>query len=144
MRYEHQPRPLTESHHHVRDLIETQEKKANDRTYHKDKEKAREERNDLIKDAKPYVLADFYCYTCREDFKAQAIKETYVDWTCPTQLIAFYRSKCFDGHWCIRYITDKESDPYWMNSLAVALDRGKHYKDIIQPFETGYNLLYGK
>ncbi len=144
MRYESTPRPEIESHYHIRMLIEGQEKKADDRTYHLNKEKTKAERQDLINDAKPFVLTEFYCQKCREDFKAQSIKEVEIDWSNPNQFIAFYRTKCFEGHWCIRLITDKHRDGYWVRSKAVHRDRGVHYKDTIQPHETGFNLLYKK
>jgi len=144
MRYEHTPRPLVEDHYHIRMLIEGQEKKAEDRTYHLNKAKNTAERQELIQDAKPLVLTEFYCEKCREDFRAQSIKEVEVDWSNPNQSIAFYKTKCFEGHWCIRLITDKHRDGYWIKSRAVLRDRGVHYKDTLQPFETGYNMLYKK
>lgn len=139
----HAPKPLIEEHYHIRDLIERQEKRSNDRIYHQDQAKAKAERSDLIKEAKSIDLLDFWCRACKKDFKGVAIKQVETDWSCPTQSIAFYKTKCFEGHWCIRHITDKFNDPYWMNSKLVSLDRGNHYADIIQPFETGYSMLYG-
>lgn len=144
MRYEHVPRPLVESHYHIRMLIEGQEKKAEDRTYHLNKAKTKAERQDLINDAKPFVATEFWCETCGIDFRAQAVKEVEIDWSNPNQFIAFYKTKCFEGHWCIRLITDKERDGYWVRSRAVHRDRGVHYKDTIQPHETGFNMLYKK
>lgn len=144
MRYENTPRPLIEDHYHIRMLIEGQEKKAEDRTYHLEKNKNKAERQDLINDAKPFVIIEFYCVKCREDFKAQSIKEVEIDWSNPNQFIAFYKTKCFEGHWCIRLITDKHRDGYWTKSKAVLRDRGVHYKDTIQPHETGFNMLYKK
>ena len=140
--YDYIPRPLIESHPHIRMLFEAQEKSSTERNEHRDRQKSKDEREELIRDTPGYVLTDFYCYECKEDFKAQAIKEVEVDWSNPAQNVAFYRTKCFKGHWCQRRITDKHSDPYWMNSKAVAKDRGKNHNAILQPFETGYNLLY--
>lgn len=144
MRYEHTPRPEIENHFHIRELIEAQDKRANDRTYHRDKDKAKQERNLLIKDSKPIEILDFICFKCKEEFKSMSVKEVEIDWTCPTQYIAFYKAKCNKDHWCIRYITDKLNDPFWMNSARLAKDRDTYHKDIIQPHETNYNLLYGK
>jgi len=144
MRYESTPRPLIEDHYHIRMLIEGQEKRSADRTYHLEKGKNKAERQDLINEAKPFVLTEFYCQKCREDFKAQAIKEVEIDWSNSNQFIAFYKTKCFEGHWCIRLITDKHRDGYWTKSKAVLRDRGVHYKDTIQPHETGFNMLYKK
>lgn len=144
MRYEQTPRPNVEQHYHIRELIEGQDKRAKDRSYHLDKQKERDERNQLIKDNKVKELVDFHCETCAEDFRGEAIKQVEVDWSNPMQNIAFYKSKCFKGHWCMRHITDRFRDAYWFKSKNVAKDRGKHHNDILQPFETGYNLLYGK
>lgn len=144
MRYEATPRPLIEDHYHIRELIENQDKRSQDRQLHRDKAKEAQEREDLIKDSLVFVVTDFYCHKCNEDFKSQTIKEVEIDWTCMTQRIAFYRTKCSKGHWCIRHITDRLKDSFWMNSPQVARDRGKYHNDIIQPFQTGYNLLYGK
>ena len=143
MRYEQTPRPLTEDHYHIRELIEFQEKKASDRTYHRERAKEKEERDSLIRGVQVVVLTDFWCNTCKEDFKAQAIKEIEQDWNTGENN-AFYRTKCFKGHWCIRLITDKHKDGFWTKSKAVALDRGKHHNDTLQPHETGFNMLYKK
>lgn len=138
------PKPLTEEHWHIQDLIDAQEKRVDDREYHRNKAKLAQERMDLIKDAAAKQLTAFWCETCEDDFLAEAIKEVEIDWSCPTQYIAFYRTKCFTGHWCMRLITDKHKDAYWFKSKRVKADQGKHYKDTIQPFETGFNMLYKK
>ena len=144
MKYEHTPRPEVEQHYHIQHLIETQEKRSDDRTYHRNKAKALEERNELLKDAKRLALTDFWCDTCRIDFKALAWKQTEIDWSNPNQMIGFYKTKCWHGHWCMRLITDKHKDGFFIKSRAIARDRGKYYNDIIQPGDTGYQLLYGK
>jgi hypothetical protein len=143
MKIEQTPHPLIEDHYHIQELIEGQEKRSNDRTYHQNRIKAIEERNELIRDNKDIVLTDFWCEECKKDFKSIAIKQIEDDWSS-NQLIAFYKTKCFKGHWCIRFITDKQRDGFWQKSRFVALDRGNHFRDIIQPFETGFNMLYGK
>lgn len=144
MKYEHTPRPEIERHYHIKELIERQEKRTEDRQYHRNRAKEKEERDKIIQDAKPYLRTDFWCERCNKDFIAFAHKQVEVDWSCPSQNIAFYKTKCRKGHWCIRLITDKHRDGYWSKSRNVARDRGKHYADTIQPFQTGFNLLYGK
>ena len=144
MKYEQEPRPDIENHYHIRSLIEFQEKKSNDRTYHREREKDKADREDTIRSAQNYVLTDFYCDKCELDFKAQANKEVELDWNNTMQNVAFYRTKCFKNHWCVRFITDKHKDPYWYKSKAVARDRFRHYADTIQPHETGFNMLYNK
>lgn len=138
------PKPIIEQHHHIQELIDRQQVRSDDRTFHRERIKALEEREDLIKDSKEYALTDFWCDTCKEDFKAVAIRQIEVDWSCPTQRIAFYKTKCFRRHWCIRLITDRHKDGFYLKSKFVNLDRGNHYADTVQPFETGFNLLYGK
>lgn len=138
------PKPLIEQHHHIQELIERQQVRSDDRQYHKDRIKALEEREDLIKDSKEYALTDFWCDKCKEDFKAVVIRQIEEDWSNTTQRIAFYKTKCFKGHWCIRLITDKEKDGFYLKSKFIALDRGKYHTDILQPFETGFNLMFGK
>lgn len=144
MNYEYIPRPNVEHHYHIQDLIEAQEKRTADRNSHRDRAKEQEEREQLIKDAKHKETKAFYCTRCKEDFIAESFKEIEIDWSCPTQNIAFYRSKCFKGHWCMRLITDTYKDSYWFRSRAVAMDKGNYSQDVIQPHETGFNLIYGK
>lgn len=144
MNLDHIPHPLIEDHFHIRDLIAGQEKRSSDREYHRNRVKELEDRDSLITDSKPFALTDFWCNECKKDFKAQAVREIETDWSNPTQRIAFYKTKCFKGHWCQRLITDRHKDGFWQRSRFVALDRGNHYNDTVQPFETGFNLLYGK
>lgn len=139
----HGPKPLIEEHWYIQELIDGQQKRVDDKEYHREKEKEKQERNKLILDAPLVAVTDFYCNQCQKDFKSMAIRQLEQDWTF-NQFIAFYKAKCDNQHWCIRYITDKQHDPYWMRSKAVARDRGVHHNDILQPFETGYNMLYGK
>lgn len=138
------PRPNIENHFHIKELIDTQEKRADDRQYHKDRIKGLQERNELIKDTNQKETKAFYCETCKEDFFAESIKEVEIDWSCPMQSISFYKTKCFKGHWCMRLITDTHKDSYWFRSRRVAQDKGSHYKDTLQPHQTGFNMLYKK
>lgn len=140
----YQPKPLIEEHYHIQDLIDGQQKRTDERNYYREKGKNSQERNDLIKDAKTVVATDFWCSRCKQDFKSMAIKEVEIDWSCLTQYIAFYRSKCGKGHWCIRLVTDRQKDGFWIRSRLCALDRGNHSLDTIQPHETGFNMLYKK
>lgn len=144
MNLDHTPHPLVEDHYHIRSLIASQEKRFDDRSYHREKTKEREDRNDIIKDAKIVCITDFWCDKCEKDFKSMAIKEIEIDWTNSGQYISFYRSKCDRGHWCIRLVTDRHKDGFWTKSRRMAIDRGSHFADTIQPYETNFNLLYGK
>lgn len=144
MNFKHTPHPVVEDHYHIQELINAQEKRANDRTYHRDRAKAQAERMDEIKAAQAKVLKPFWCSTCAKDFAAEAIKEVERDWSNPTQYIAFYRTVHWCGTRCLRLITDVHRDAYWYKSKMVAIDKGKHYTDTLQPHETGFNIMYKK
>lgn len=138
------PKPLIEEHYHIAELISAQERRAYDREYHRNKAKTASERMDDIKEAKAREIKPFWCWRCSLDFFAETIKQVEKDWSCLTQYVAFYKAKCPKGHWCMRLITDKGRDGYWVRSRRVVADRGLHYADTIQPHETGFNLLYKK
>ncbi len=139
------PKPLVEEHYHIQELIDAQEKRADEREYFRTKAKNAEERKKLIEDARMVVATDFHCDHCNLDFKQMAVLQVELDWSNLSQSIAFYKGKhrkC--GNWCIRLVTDKQRDGFWSRSRAVAVDRGVHHNDLIQPHESGFNLLYGK
>lgn len=144
MKFNQTPHTHTETHHHIQELINLQEKRSNDRTYHRERIKALEEREELIKDSQPVILTDWYCDKCNKDFKQIGIRYIEEDWSNPAQRVAVYKTKCFSDHWCVRWITDRFKDPYWFRSKWVANDRIKHSNDTLQSFQEGYNLLYGK
>jgi len=142
--YDYTPRPQIEDHYHIRALIEAQEKRSDDRSYYHDKNKSLAQREQDIRAAAPKELKAFYCQTCKKDFLAEAFKEVEQDWSNSKQQIAFYRTKCFKGHWCQRLITDHLRDKYFYKSKKIAQDRAKHAVDVLQPFETGFNIAYNK
>lgn len=144
MNLDHTPHPTIEDHYHIRMLIDGQEKRTQDRIYHQNREKALEERTKDIKDARPKDVKEFWCDECKADFFAESIKEVEVDWNNSSQFIAFYRSKCPKGHWCIRLVTDRYKDAFYFRSKKIARDRGMYFADTIQPHETGFNLLFGR
>lgn len=135
----HEPKPLVEEHYYIQHLIEAQEKRAADRTRHQDREKARNERTNDIAGFKDIELLDFFCTQCDRDFIGRAKKQ--VDsW----EQIAYYKIKHTCGKWCIRHITDRFRDLYFFKSKKVARDRGRMAIDALQPFQSGYNMIYGK
>lgn len=142
--YENTPRPNVEHHPHIRELIEVQEKRAADRTLFRERDKQAAERDSMINDAQMKCVVEFWCAKCKEDFKGAAIKQVEADWNNPAQRIAFYRMKCFEGHWCMRFVTDRARDPFFVRSRLLALDRANHYEDTIQPFQSGYDMLYSR
>ena len=140
----HEPETGVEMHPHIKMLIESQEKRSQDRITHQDRAKAHAEREEEIIIQKSYGIIEFWCDQCQEDFANFAHKHVEVDWSNSGQRVAYYKSKHDCGNWVIRHITDKNDDPYWFESRSIATDRGEHHNDLIQPFETGYNLLFGR
>ncbi len=137
------PKPLVEEHYHIQELIEAQDKRAKDRTYHQDRVKQAEERSKEISGAKGKETLMFYCSICKKDFVGEAFKHVEQDWTNTGQTFAFYKTKCFKGHWVNRFIVDKTKDPYYFRSSFIAKQRAFHHADLLQSFESGYQLMYG-
>lgn len=142
MRYEHTPRPEVEDHFHIRDLIEKQEGWARDRTLHRQHETAANERRSEAAGLPLKATMPFWCVTCKDDFMAETIREDTRDWNRPEEPEAMYRTKCPKGHWCLRHGTDKHRDKYFERSRLVAADRGRHAADVLQPWDSGYDMLY--
>jgi len=140
----HEPKPDVERHPHIQMLIDQQEKKTKDKVIHQDRAKMLAERNEEIDAREPFGIIEFWCDQCQEDFANYAHKHVEIDWSNSKQRVSYYKSKHDCGNWVIRYITDRNQDPYWFESLQVALDRGKHHNDLIQSFESGYQLLFGR
>lgn len=136
---------MIEEHYHIDELIDAQQKRSDDRTYHRERVKALEERSKIIDDAQMVISTDFHCIKCRKDFKANAVLQVEQDWSKPSQMIAFYKSKHREcGAWAIRNLTDKHQDGFWQRSRNARAEQGKYHNDLIQPFEIGFNMLYGK
>lgn len=142
--YDYHPKPLIEEHYHIKELFENQDKRVTERTYYRERAKNLEEREDDINKAPQFALLPFWCEDCKKEFIAQAILEVEEDWSNPSQRIAHYKTKCFKGHWLKRMLTDRWLDTYFFRSRIIAKDRQEHHNDILQPFETGYTMLYGK
>jgi hypothetical protein len=139
MKFNQTPHPTIEDHYHIQELINGQEKRSAQRTYHQNVEKDRDAFEKYVASIPDMTLVDFWCAECKKDFIARVRKE--VDsWGH----FAFYRTKHKCGKWAIRHITDRFNDKYWFKSRNVANDRAVHHNDLLQEFETGYNTLYGK
>ena len=134
-----QPRAQVEYHPQIQDLIDRQQHRQDDRQYHRDIEKHRDELLKDIQGAKEYEIMAFYCEDCKLYFEARARKQVD-NW----QPMAYYKTKCRCGKWCLRRITEKVWDRYWFKSLKVAKDRYSEFASILQPFETNFNLMWGK
>lgn len=139
MNYDQTPRPEVERHYHIRELIERQEKRSEERARINEIEKRRDQNLKDIAGFKDIELLDFWCDRCKVDFIGRAKKQ--IDSWEP---IAYYKIKHMCGQWSLRRITDRLRDLYFFKSKKVALDRGKATVDVLQPFESGYNMVYGK
>lgn len=86
----------------------------------------------------------YYCTKCKKEYSMnRAFKVSEIDWIRDS-IFRYWRTKhkqC--GTWNKRFITDKAKDPFWRLSPTIKQDRSKHYKDMIQPSETGFSMLYG-
>ena len=133
------PHPVVEDHYYIRELIEKQEKRTADKKKWQEWKKNEVGFQEYCKDFKEIELLNFYCQKCETDFTARA-KKQIDSW----DNIAYYKIKHRCGTWSIRHITDRLTDQYFYKSKQVAKDREKGKVDMLQPFETGYNLAYGK
>ena len=97
-----------------------------------------------IKEGLESRLTEFYCKKCKcdyRDYKLTPIVET--DWVKEGLYIAYWKSKhkkC--GTWNRRFITDRKYDPYWVKSPKMKKDRGNYYKDLVQPNQSGFEMLF--
>jgi len=135
----HTPVPLIEEHYHIKSLIENQQKRSEDRTHSQNVEKDRDGQLKNIQGYAEIETLDFWCDQCKVDFVARA-KKQIDSW----DTVAYYKTKHPCGKWCIRHITDRLRDAYFFKSKKVAHDRAEKSNDALQPFETGFNTLYGK
>lgn len=85
----------------------------------------------------------FYCSKCKQDyFPKRIVKVEQNDWNTGGTF-RFWRSKhC--GVWNVRLITQKIKDKFFIKSPSVCRDRRLHQLDMLQPFQTGFDMMYGK
>jgi hypothetical protein len=103
------------------------------------REKARDAFFKDVAGFKDIELLDFYCEDCKREFYARARK--HIDsWSH----FASYKIKHTCGAWCSRHITDRSKDRYFIKSRFLARQRVEQHNDLLQPFESGFNMLYGK
>ncbi len=88
------------------------------------------DRREAVEYAPPVVETDVWCQRCQRDVTTTCCKEVRLS---AKPFIAFYRGVCPAGHWCIRRITDIETDPYFYQSAYVKKLRVERGDDLIQP-----------
>lgn len=135
-----EPKLLIEEHYQISPLIERQERHVEERERNKRRLEEKEETFKIIKDAPNQTMTEFWCKTCKKDYLAICRKQVDA-WS---NLTAFYKTKHSCGNWGIRFITDRNKDPYWFKSKKVKRDQVDNYQAVIQPWQTGFNMLYGK
>lgn len=106
-------------------------------------QKQREERTKLISDAPEWTTMDFWCSSCREDLTTKAYKVVQADWTVKGQQIAFYEAYRACHKRLRRYITDKHTDPYFLQSEMLRRQQIDHELDFLAPFDPRFRLKYG-
>ena len=82
------------------------------------------------------TIVSFYCKECKLDQDNQSWKEnnSYGEW---------FASKCKKcGKKLIRYITEKNKDPYHYQSRNAIINRQKFAKDLLQPNDYGFKTYY--
>lgn len=130
-------------HERLKAIIDNQQE---ERQRYKHAQGLSEDNENRIKEGLQMRVTDFYCKNCKcdyQDYRTTGVVET--DWNIPGADVAYWNSKhrkC--GRWNRRYITGKNNDPYWTRSPKMRRDRGNFYRDMIQPHESGFNLLYGR
>lgn len=137
--FEYDPKPVVEEHYYIQDLINKQERRTAEKRRYRDQKAQENDRRDSIDGFPDIATLDFYCEHCKVDFVARA-KKQIDSW----DLIAYYKMKHRCGTWSVRHITDRDRDPYFFRSKKIAWQRADKVVDILQPFETGYNMAYGK
>jgi hypothetical protein len=134
---------VVDEHDHIKSLKDRADRKFKERKNHEDSKKLENERESDIAEAKQSMMKDFWCDECGIDITLLAQKVVESDWTNKSQRIAYYVGQCPCGCILRRRITDSWSDPYYLVSDSLNKQRTDNYKDIVQPWESGYNMLYG-
>jgi len=133
----------TDEHEHIKSLKARATRRAKDREAYRKSKNIELDREKTISEAPQEVVKDFWCDDCKLDVSLVAYKCIENDWTNKGQRIAYHGSQCPCGAILKRRISDSWSDPYFTQSFFLKKERIKHQKDILQPHETGYQMLYG-
>jgi len=86
----------------------------------------------------------FYCYKCKVDyFPKRVVKVEQQDWNTGG-IFRHWRAKHKCGTMNVRLISQKIKDKFFIKSPSVCRDRRLNKLDLLQPQETGFDMLYGK
>jgi hypothetical protein len=131
---------MIEEHYDYQKLVKVIDKQYEERDLIKQREAIRKEFD--IDDDIPAEL--FHCPTEGKDYRPRVVfKIEEPDWNTG-QTFRYWKSKCKDcGQWNKRFITQKYKDPFYLQSTTIRKDKSNNYKDLIQPEEKGYTMLYG-
>jgi hypothetical protein len=131
-------------HYQVKDLISRLDERAQFREIQKMRDKERNERNETIK-ASDQFIQNYWCEDDKIEYGAYSVKVIESDWTNSSQKISYFASKCPKCKRTLkRLITDKWRDSYYKLSFKVKRDRIDNYRDLLQPHQSGFNMLYNK
>jgi hypothetical protein len=130
-------------HHQVDKLERLVDRNTNERAKDKEEKDRKYDRERLIADSKDNVTSAYWCSKCKKDYQAPSRRFIETDWNTGDN-IAYYVSHCPKRHINKRFITDRLFDPYYRSSRMLQVQRIDYQKDLIQPFQSGYNMLYGQ
>lgn len=85
------------------------------------------------------TLTEFWCVSCQMDFVAPS----YKFWSEVHQCGSWHSFCPGCERPVCRYIDAKKFDPYYEQSLKVRIMRSEAEKDMLTPFDYGYQTLYG-
>ena len=78
----------------------------------------------------------FFCRNCRLDQDLEARKSSY-------RKDEYFWAKCrYCGGKLFRYITERQKDPYYHNSIKLKIQKDKLAVDLIQPGDNRFKLWY--
>lgn len=100
-----------------------------------------QDRTREITDAKQILRMSFWCEVCEADFNAKAYK--IIRMHRGKLPIAWWVGFCPARHKCIRRVTDKVNDKYYLHSYIVKRDRARFSDDLLTPENHRFWLLYG-
>jgi len=107
-----------------------------------ERERPLRERAEVIFSAPRVIITDFWCQKCKRDCSGVGFRRV-----CTSRKLlptAWLEGICPKGHIIMRYITDKEEDPYYNLSLMVQEQRYKMADDLLTPNDPRFKEVYPK